>query len=155
MAFAYATTTAQGHSMNHIVNNLMLFDSLPLHLTLDLTAGKMYIDMQPNNYASRKIEQNTTERLPVIKLAQFATARQWRSSHNLLLSVSEGAHTTCGCLAVIELIQLVAVYQWKRLHNLCLSVVIAIMHGCVRNDSEMHETVSLDCMTSEAASAIQ
>ena len=29
------------------------------------------------------------------------------------------------------------------------------MHGCVRNDSETHETVLLDYMTGEAGSAIQ
>ena len=32
---------------------------------------------------------------------------------------------------------------------------IARMHGCMQNDSEMHETVLLDCMTGEAGSAIQ
>ena len=31
---------------------------------------------------------------------------------------------------------------------------IAITHGCVRNDSETHETVLLDCTTGEAGSAI-
>ena len=32
---------------------------------------------------------------------------------------------------------------------------IARTHGCVRNDSETHKTVLLDCMTGEATSAIQ
>ena len=32
---------------------------------------------------------------------------------------------------------------------------IARTHGCVRNDSETHETVLLDCTTGEAGSAIQ
>ena len=31
---------------------------------------------------------------------------------------------------------------------------IARTHGCVRNDSETHETVLLDCTTGEAGSAI-
>ena len=30
-----------------------------------------------------------------------------------------------------------------------------MLHGCVQNDSETHETVLLDCMTGEAGSAIQ
>ena len=34
-------------------------------------------------------------------------------------------------------------------------VLIARTHGCVRNDSEMHMTVLLDCTTGEAGSAIQ
>ena len=37
----------------------------------------------------------------------------------------------------------------KRVRN------IVRTHGCVRNDSEMHETVSLDCKTGEARNAIQ
>ena len=36
-----------------------------------------------------------------------------------------------------------------------LEEFIARMHGCVRHDSEMHETVLLDCTSGEAGSAIQ
>ena len=42
---------------------------------------------------------------------------------------------------------------WWRQHDLC--GFIARTHGCVRNDSETHETVLLDCTTGEAGSAIQ
>ena len=33
--------------------------------------------------------------------------------------------------------------------------IIARTHGCVRYDSETHETVLLDCTTGEAGNAIQ
>ena len=38
---------------------------------------------------------------------------------------------------------------------LLLGEFIARTHGCVRNDSETHETVLLDCTTGEAGSAVQ
>ena len=62
-------------------------------------------------------------------------------------------------IALIVMILTIALREFPRdlshYSNYWRAYSIAITHGCVRNDSETHETVLLDCTTGEAGSAIQ